>query len=569
MSAMLGGSLHLFDAPTPVQAAGGGLRPYQRDAVEAILRDLREHRSTLLVLATGLGKTVVFGEVAGRWDGRVLVLAHREELLTQARARLQDALGELVGLEQSEMWAGNERVVVASVQTVVNDKRRARFDRNPPTLVIIDEAHHAPAKSYRKIIDAFPAAKVLGVTATPDRGDGKAMGMVFQSTAYRRDIDQGIDDGYLVPVQVHEAFVKELDLGQVSTSKGDLAEGELDDAVAEAVAPIAHVALRECGARSTIIFTPGVRTAHAVAEAINKVRPGSAAAVDGETDRFQRRRVFADLRSGRLQFLVNCGIATEGTDVPNVSCVLIARPTKSRALYVQMIGRGLRVLSGLVEDIDTADDRRAAIAASAKPNALIIDITGKNGDHVLVSPVDVLGGRYDDETRARAKKKIEEGEKDVDQALRAAAREIEALRLKKSAAAAAKARVKYELIARDPFRAMGVSRGEGKHSGEPAVPATSGQRWYLMEKCGLSRDEAGAVSKREAGRLIGAQQEREKAGLCSLRSIRGLAAFGIDARKATEAQVTQLRTEFVANGKRMPSPARIKEILGRVPGQEG
>lgn len=182
---MVGEALGLFDGrfedradPRPAVDPtfdSFGLRPYQRDAAAAVMGEFRDKRSTLIVMATGLGKTQTFGAIAAVWPGRVLVLAHREELLDQARARLRQMTGEPVGLEQAGYWATGERIVVASVQTLVREQRRARFAKAPFGLIVVDEAHHTPAKSYRSILEAFPEARVLGVTATPDRGDGTAL----------------------------------------------------------------------------------------------------------------------------------------------------------------------------------------------------------------------------------------------------------------------------------------------------------------------------------------------------------------------------------------------------------
>jgi hypothetical protein len=196
--------------------------------------------------------TQTFGAVARHWPGRVLVLAHRDELIEQARRRLALMTGELVGVEQAGYWAGSERIVVGSVQTLglKRGDRAARIERfaaRPFDLVVIDEAHHAPAKTYRTILNAMPSARVLGVTATPDRGDGVAMGEIFQAVAYQRDIREGIDDGYLVPVVARQVQLEKVDLSAVKTTAGDLNLGQLDEEMTRELAGIAHATVEHAG----------------------------------------------------------------------------------------------------------------------------------------------------------------------------------------------------------------------------------------------------------------------------------------------------------------------------------
>jgi superfamily II DNA or RNA helicase len=571
--------LDIWDAPAPVASAPARptLRYYQRTAVERIRAALAAHRSTLLVMATGTGKTTVFGETARTWGGRVLVLAHRYELLDQARRRLAAMTGEPVELDQAAQVADRRaRIVVGSVQTLVGDDRLARHRENPFGLVIIDEAHHAPAKSYRKILAAFPHARVLGVTATPDRGDGKALRAVFESVAHEYDIDAGIADGYLAPLEVQSAFIERIDLSKVKARAGDLSAEQLDEAMAEAVAPIARVSLDSAAERRTVIFAPGVKTARGVADALNEMRLNCARSIDGTMDPNERRFLMAGHKRGSFQFLVNCAILTEGYDDPAVSCVVIARPTKSRALYVQMAGRGLRVLPGRGDTLpeqDQADERRAIIAASAKPDALIVDIAGNAGKHQLVSPLDILGG-YDDETRDRAKKKLSSGDKrkarDVlDEAKAEIAAELEAKRGARLAQVAARASVRYKLAKVDPFAAFGTRKSYQPLSGDPP---TEGQMRYLAKlqkdwaaRSNLSPEDAFVIpegmTKRDAGKLIGSVKERMAADLCTQRQVAWLTQHGVaKAHRLTREQGRRLAAEFRARGE-MPPRAEITRII--------
>lgn len=367
------------------------LRPYQVEAHQAILAELRAHRSTLLEMATGTGKTAVLASIAARGarvGRRVLVLAHRDHLLEQAKATLERWGVSRVVLEQGPNRAAvGDRVVVASVQTL----KGARLDAWPRDwfhLVIVDEAHRAAAKGYRAILDHFAAAKVLGVTATPWRLDGQALGDVFDSVAYRYPIERGIRDGYLVPIHSHRVVVEGLQLGEVRKRAGDFAAGELSKLLADeghlhgVVAPL----LERAGSRPTVVFAVDVAHGQALVDMLNRYRPICAALVTGKrkdnTNGRARADIFADHAAGEFQFLVNCQVLTEGWDAPYVSCVAIARPTMSWSLFAQMIGRGTRLHPG-------------------KQDCLVLDFVGNAGKHTLIGPEDVLAGRVlDAETRA-------------------------------------------------------------------------------------------------------------------------------------------------------------------------
>ena len=237
------------------------LRPYQVEAVERILLDLDRVRSTLLVCPTGTGKTQIFSEVARRWRprGRVLVLAHRDELIEQAKTRMEQ-FGLQVKIEKADLCAARDLagtdVVVASVQTLAHESRRLAYNPSTFGLLIVDEAHHAPAPSYRNIIGYFSGARVLGVTATPDRGDEIALGNIFESVAFEYDLRDAIDEGWLVPIRQKAVTVQGLDLSHVRTTAGDLNDGDLDRVLTEEqtlhgmVGPTVELA----GHRPTLIF---------------------------------------------------------------------------------------------------------------------------------------------------------------------------------------------------------------------------------------------------------------------------------------------------------------------------
>lgn len=419
------------------------LRDYQAEAIAAIEREFAAGtRSTLLVLATGLGKTVVFARLASEWrDGNVLVLAHRIELLDQAADKLQSELGYRPPIEQGERGldcddvqvGGN--VVVGSVQTCKNLKRMEKYRSHPFGLVILDESHHSTAASYRRIMDACrefnPECKFLGVTATPNRTDKAALGMVFDSTAYTLNIMHGIDRGYLVPVRQESIYLPEdaVDFSEVATTRNKFGEMDFDRGTLEAILTeegplhaMARPILDRCVGQS-LVFTAGVTHAHLLAKVLNRYRPACAAAIDGKTDDRQRNELVNWFREGSLQFLVNYGIFTEGFDVPETATIVMGRPTKSISLFTQMLGRGTRPLPGVVDGLPDAEARKKAISESAKPYMVLMDFCG-NTRHRPASCVDALGGDYDVKVRELAAEMVRDGDKgDVQDLLEKARRQ--------------------------------------------------------------------------------------------------------------------------------------------------
>jgi superfamily II DNA or RNA helicase len=368
------------------------LRPYQRAAVEGSrARYVAGDRSTLVVMPTGTGKTVVFAEIARRVverQRRALVLAHRGELLTQAIAKLH-AAGVEAALEQGPARARDAPVVAASVPTM-KGPRLESWARDAFGLVIVDEAHHAVADSYGAILAHFDKARVLGVTATPDRADGKGLGRVFQSVAYRYELRDAIADRWLAPIRARRVKL-EVDLDAVSTTAGDLDKGELATAMKEesVVAAVADALIAEAGARPTIVFTVDVEHAQLVAAALNARRADCARAVSGKSSDDERKAAAVDLAAGVYQFACNAALWTEGFDCPVVACVALVRPTKSRGLFVQCVGRGTRLADG-------------------KADCLVLDFTGLTERHRLVSAADILAdGALADDLAMLAASKME------------------------------------------------------------------------------------------------------------------------------------------------------------------
>lgn len=470
------------------------------------------------MLATGLGKTIIFAHVIKTMQPRrALVLAHREELIWQAREKVSKVTGlrceiEMAGWKASTDLFHKTPVVISTVQTQM--KRMARFRPTDFGLLIIDEAHHSTAKSYRKIIDYYRTnenLKVLGVTATPDRADQQALGQVFDSVAFRYDILDAIEHGWLVDVTQQFCSVGSLDFSHVRTTAGDLNGSDLA-MVMEAernIQGVCHPTLEilygldphsldtvpvpEWGQflgnlnrvpRRTIVFTVSVAQAEACCNILNRAVPGIAEWVCGKTNKDIRRATLQRFASGQTPVVVNCGVLTEGFDNPAVEVIIMARPTKSRSLYCQMIGRSTRTLPGIVDSLDTEGARKQAINTSQKPFCRIIDFVGNSGRHKLMTAIDVLGGKVSEDIVARTLKRVQKDGKPV-RVCRALTNE-EIKKAEEIRAAAERARLaaearKLSLIARSKFTHRTVNPFD-KHDNMPKPSINGGRTGHLLSE---------------------------------------------------------------------------------------
>lgn len=349
------------------------LRPYQQRAKDKIHAEWESgHRRTLLVLPTGTGKTIVFASVAAdqvRAGDRVLILAHRGELLEQAADKLQRSTGLVSAVEKAESTCLNSwfRVVVGSVQTLQRPARLERFPRDYFGTIIIDEAHHAITDGYRRILDYFESAKVLGVTATPDRGDMRNLGEVFDSLAYEYKLTDAIKEGYLCKIMA-QTIPLQLDISGVALSGGDYAVGELGTALDPYLEQIAAEMVQRCRGRKTVVFLPLIKTSQKFRDLLN-AKGLQAAEVNGQST--DRKEVLADFDAGKYNVLCNSMLLTEGWDCPSVDCVVVLRPTKVRSLYSQMVGRGTRLSEG-------------------KADLLLLDFLWMTDKHELCRPADLV-----------------------------------------------------------------------------------------------------------------------------------------------------------------------------------
>ena len=537
-------------------------RPYQLECLSSIDDALRDGPSTLVVMATGTGKTVVFGHVAANWRaGRVLIVVHRDELSQQASTKVGKIVGEQCAIEKGEErsnestpWA-KSHVVVTSVQTMCRPNRHERFDPHEFGLVIIDEAHHSVAETYLRVLGHFrqnPNIKLLGVTATPDRADEEALGKVYQSVAFEYGIREAIDDGWLVPIQQQLIQVHDLDFSHCRSVAGDLNQGDLA-AVMEAekaLHGVVYPMMETAGDRKTLVFTASVAHAERACEIANRHQPNSAEWIHGGTPIEVRRDVLRRYATGDFQYLFNCAIATEGFDDPTIEVVAIARPTKSRALYSQMVGRGTRPIAAEVDGLDTADERKAAIAASDKPNVLVLDFVGNSGRHKLIHATDILGFDYNDDELDDALAEIMERSQqglatDVEDAFRMAAERrenarrqkeieeqqrrkyIEEQALRNQQAARRQgivAKADYSKREIDPFDVFDIRRKRepGWHKGRSPSP----KMLNLLRKAKVPESQLENLTFTDAQQLIKEVTKRWDEGLCSLKQAAVLRKYG-------------------------------------------
>ena len=324
------------------------LRTYQQEAHDAILSMWDQGTDRLLlVLPTGCGKTIVFSAVANdcvRRGRRVLILAHRGELLDQAADKLQKSTGLGSAVEKAEFSCMGSwyRVVVGSVQTLMRESRLKKFPENYFGAIIIDEAHHCISDSYQKVLQHFPRAKVLGVTATPDRGDMRSLGTYFEQIAYEYTLPKAIHEGFLCPIRAMTIPLK-IDISGVGISSGDFKAGEMGTALDPYLEQIAAEMEKHCRNRKTVVFLPLIKTSQKFRD-ILETHGFRAAEVNGTSE--DRAEVLKDFDEGRYDVLCNSMLLTEGWDCPSVDCIIVLRPTKVRSLYSQMVGRGTRLNPG-------------------------------------------------------------------------------------------------------------------------------------------------------------------------------------------------------------------------------
>lgn len=489
---------------------GQELRPYQQQARDRIHAEWDAgHTRTLLVLPTGTGKTIVFASVAAdqvRAGDRVLILAHRGELLEQAADKLQRSTGLVSAVEKAESTCLDSwfRVVVGSVQTLQSTARLERFPQDYFGTIIIDEAHHAITDGYRRILDYFSGAKVLGVTATPDRGDMRNLGEVFDSLAFEYKLTDAIKEGYLCKIMA-QTIPLQLDITSVTMSGGDYAVGDLGTALDPYLEQIAAEMARRCKSRKTVVFLPLIKTSQKFRDLLNTYG-FRAAEVNGQSD--DRRQVLADFDAGKYNVLCNSMLLTEGWDCPSVDCVVVLRPTKVRSLYSQMVGRGTRLSPG-------------------KTDLLLLDFLWMTDKHELCRPADLV---CEDRTVARQMTEhlAETGcPEDIEEAAAQASEDVVAQREEALAKQLEEQRRKKAKLV-DPLQYEMSIQAEDLAGYVPAFGWEAGppseQQTAALEKLGILPDAVESAGK--AALLLDRLNKRRDEGLTTPKQIRCLEKYG-------------------------------------------
>ena len=486
------------------------LRPYQQAARDSIHAQWEQGRlRTLLVLPTGTGKTIVFASVAAdqvRAGDRVLILAHRGELLQQAADKLRRSTGLVCAVEKAESSCLDSwfRVVVGSVQTLQRSARLERFPRDYFGTIIIDEAHHACTDGYRRILDYFEGAKVLGVTATPDRGDMRNLGEVFDSLAFEYKLTDAIREGYLCRI-LAQTIPLQLDISGVTLSGGDYAVGDLGTALDPYLDQIAAEMAARCAGRRTVVFLPLIKTSQKFRDLLN-AHGFRAAEVNGQSP--DRAQVLEDFAAGRYNVLCNSMLLTEGWDCPAVDCVVVLRPTKVRSLYSQMVGRGTRLAEG-------------------KTDLLLLDFLWMTEKHELCRPADLVcqdravAQRMTDTLAASGcPEELEEAARQAEEAVVAQREEALAKQLEEQR------RKKAKLV--DPLQYEMSIQAEDLSGYVPAFGWEAGppseQQTAALEKQGILPDAVESAGK--ASLLLDRLHKRRDEGLTTPKQIRCLEKYG-------------------------------------------
>ena len=522
------------------------LRPYQQEARERIFQEWEKVDKTLLVLPTGCGKTIVFAKITEdcvRRGDRVLILAHRGELLEQAADKLAKATGLGCATEKAEesclgSWF---RVTVGSVQTLMREKRLHQFPADYFDDIIIDEAHHCLSDSYQRVLKHFPDAKVLGVTATPDRGDMRNLGQYFESLAYEYTLPKAIKEGYLSPIKALTLPLK-LDLSGVSVQAGDFKSGEIATALDPYLYQIADEMLKYCADRKTVVFLPLVKTSQKFRDILNQ-KGLRAAEVNGDSK--DRAEVLEAFDRGEYDVLCNSMLLTEGWDCPSVDCIVVLRPTKIRSLYSQMVGRGTRLYPG-------------------KDHLLLLDFLWHTERHELCHPASLIC--TDEEVARQMTANIEEAgcPVDIEEAEKQAAEDVVAQREESLANQLREMRRRKKKLV-DPLQFEMSIQAEDLSGYIPAfgwemTPPSEGQK-KTLEKLGIFPDQIENAGK--ASKLLERLDKRRQEGLTTPKQIRFLEGRGFQHVGTWQFETAKnLIDRIAANGWRVPYDINPAEYIG-------
>lgn len=521
------------------------LRPYQEEARQAVESQWEKGlKKTLLVLPTGCGKTIVFAKVAEdqvRHGSRVLILAHRGELLEQAADKIGKATRLGCAVEKADQTCLGSwfRVVVGSVQSLMREKRLGQFPEDYFGTIIIDEAHHCISGSYQKVLGHFPEARVLGVTATPDRGDMRNLGEVFDSLAYEYTLPRAIREGYLSPIKAMTIPLK-LDLSGVALQSGDFKAGDLATALDPYLYQIAEEMAKYCRERKTVVFLPLVKTSQKFRDILLE-KGFRAAEVNGESK--DRAEILEDFDQGKYNVLCNSMLLTEGWDCPSVDCVVVLRPTKVRSLYSQMVGRGTRLHPG-------------------KEHLLLLDFLWHTERHELCHPASLICENED-----VARKMTEDLEAaagfpvDLEEAEKKASEEVVAEREEALAAKLAEMKHRKKKLV-DPLQFEMSIKAEDLAGYVPSfgweMSPPSEKQKAALEKLGICPDEIDNSGKAE--KLLDRLAIRRNEGLTTPKQIRFLESRGFQHVGTWQFETAKkLIDRIAANGWRIPEGIRPSE----------
>lgn len=513
------------------------LRPYQQEAKEAVFEQWENGaRRTLLVLPTGCGKTIVFAKITEecvRHGDRVLILAHRGELLEQAADKIHKATGLGCAVEKAEESCQGSwfRIVVGSVQTMMREKRLGRFPADYFNTIIIDEAHHCISDSYQRVLQHFPEAHVLGVTATPDRGDMRNLGQYFETLAYEYTLPKAIKEGYLCPIKALTIPLK-IDMSSVSVQAGDFKAGDISTALDPYLERIAQEMEKYCRDKKTVVFLPLVKTSQKFRDILNS-HGFQAAEVNGDSQ--DRSEVLEAFEKGNYNVLCNSMLLTEGWDCPSVDCVVVLRPTKVRSLYCQMVGRGTRLSPG-------------------KDHLLLLDFLWHTERHELCHPASLIC--QDEEVARQMTKNIEEAgcPVDIEEAEKTAAEDVvaqreEALAKQLDEMKRRKGRLVDPLQFEMSIQAEDLSGYVPAFGWEMAPPSDDQKR--TLEKLGINAENIDNAGK--ASKLLDRLNKRRAEGLSTPKQIRQLEQRGfLNVGTWTFGQAKKLIDRIAANGWRTP-----------------
>lgn len=519
------------------------LRPYQEEARTAVFSEWdKGNKKTLLVLVTGGGKTIVFSKITEecvRNGERVLILAHRGELLDQAADKLHKSTGLGCATEKAEQSCIGSwyRVVVGSIQSLMREKRINQFPKDYFDTIIVDEAHHVLSEGYQRVLAYFDKAKVLGVTATPDRGDMRNLGQFFESLAYEYTLPRAIKEGYLCPIKA-QTIPLQLDLTGVGTQAGDYKTSDLGTALDPYLHQIADEMAKSCADRKTVVFLPLIKTSQKFVEILNE-KGFKATEVNGNSE--DREEILSDFESGKYNVLCNSMLLTEGWDCPAVDCIVVLRPTKVRSLYVQMVGRGTRLSPG-------------------KDHLLLLDFLWHTEKHELCHPAHLIA-----ENEEVAKKMTENIEAagcpvDIEKAEEKATEDVVAAR-EEALAEKLKAMKNRKRKLVDPLQFEMSIQAEDLVDYVPTfgwqMSPPSNEQIKILEKSGIFPDEIDNAGK--AALLIDRLNKRRENGLSTPKQIRFLEGRGFNHVGTWRFDATKkLIDRIAANGWKVPSEIETK-----------